>query len=44
MDHLNKLRIHPTGSKERDEQDLSVTSPELDFKDIQWQGGGDLGR
>ena len=40
---MNKFRIHPTDSKERDEQEVSVMSPELDFNDIQWQGGGEMG-
>lgn len=43
MDQINKFRIHPIGSEEREEQEVSVMSPELDFKDIQWQGGGEMG-
>lgn len=43
MDLMNKFRTQPIGSEERDEQEVSVMSPELDFKDIQWQGGGEMG-
>lgn len=43
MDHRNKFRIHLIGRGETEEQEISVTSPALDFEDTQQQGGGETG-
>lgn len=41
---MNKFRIHLIGREETEEQEISVTSPALNFEDTQQQGGGETGR
>ena len=55
MDHINEHRIHPIGKKETGgfptgEQEIALTSPELDFEktpsgsvEESWRDGGDTG-